>query len=250
MTRPAGEAAKTLCAAVESAGYEVHHQPLLELSSVSGLPVEQRQRVQDLDLYQHVVFISANAVRYGMAVLEDRWPQLPTGLHWYAIGTATAALLERFGINAVTPGSTMNSEGLLAIPQLQNVRDQRVLIVKGEGGRETLRQEFGRRGALVDELACYRRSLPKVPAGDLAARLAQWGIDMIMLSSGEGLKNLQLLLSPEETSKFKHICLIVPSERVASMALDAGFDQIVTAENASDVAMLRALQESKPGSGD
>jgi uroporphyrinogen-III synthase len=132
---------------------------------------------------------------------------------------------------------------------LQHVREQRVLIVKGQGGRATLTAELSRRGAAVDELACYRRGLPAIPAGQLAANLARWGIDVIMLSSGEGLANLQVLLSPAETTKLKHIGLIVPSERVAHLAREAGFEQIVTAENASDGAMLRALRTWQPGNG-
>jgi uroporphyrinogen-III synthase len=250
VTRPAGEAAVRLCAAVEAAGNEAYHQPLLTLAALPELSGPQRQRVLDLDRYQHVIFISGNAVQFGMAAVEGCWPQLPVELQWYAIGAATAAQLESHGITAVTPESDMSSEGLLAVSQLQQVRDQRVLIVKGEGGRATLAQELIGRGALVDELACYRREVPAMPPGSLAANLSSWGIDVILLSSGEGLANLQLLLSPTETSNFKHIFLVVPSKRVADQALEAGFDQIITAENASDVAMLCALQKSKPGCGD
>jgi uroporphyrinogen-III synthase len=206
--------------------------------------------VMELDQYQHIIFISANAVRFGMALVTDYWPQLPVGINWYGVGAATARGLEDFGIHAVTPGANMSSEGLLDLPYLRNVEGQRVLIVKGEGGRHTLRTELLQRGALVDELACYRRGLPDLPEGELAAQIARWEIDVILLSSGEGLANLLLLLSPAETSKLKAVGLIVPSERVAMMARQAGFDRVVTAENASDVAMLRALQEWRPGTGE
>jgi len=241
VTRPAGESSDALCAAVRAAGYRAYSQPLLELHALPQLGPVQRRMVQDLDRYQHVIFISGNAVHFGMSLVQDHWPQLPTGLNWYAVGAATAAALERHGITAVTPGHTMTSEGLLAVSRLQRVHRERVLIVKGEGGRDTLKQELTRRGAVVDELCCYRRRLPDIPAGELAARLCRWKIDVILLSSGEGLANLQLLLSPAETSKLKATGLIVPSERVAQMARDAGFGRVVTAENASDEAMLRAL---------
>jgi uroporphyrinogen-III synthase len=249
VTRPAGEASDTLCAAISAAGYEVYSQPLLELNALPQLPAVQRQLVLHLDKYQHIIFISANAVRFGMALVDDYWPQLPTGLNWYAIGAATAAVLARHGIAATTPEKVVSSEGLLAVSALQHVRNQRVLIVKGEGGRDTLATELTRRGAVVDELACYRRSLPELAAGELDAKLARWNIDVIMLSSGEGLANLQVLLSPAETTKLKHIGLIVPSERVAHLARETGFEQIVTAENASDEAMLRALRTWQQGTG-
>ncbi len=250
VTRPRGEAADTLCASLAAAGYRAHSQPLLELSGLPQLDAAQRHMVMEIDHYQHIIFISANAVRFGMALVTDFWPQMPVGINWYAVGTATARGLEKFGIHAVTPDSDMSSEGLLALPYLRNVEGQRVLIIKGEGGRHTLRAELLRRGALVDELACYRRGLPDLAAGELAARITRWEIDIILLSSGEGLANLLLLLSPAETSKLKAVGFIVPSERVAMLAREAGFDQIVTAENASDMAMLHALQEWRPGPGE
>jgi len=250
VTRPAGEASDTLCAALRAAGCIVYSQPLIELHSFSQPGAAQRQILLELDRYQHVIFISGNAVRYGMALVEDFWPQLPSGLHWYAVGAATAAQLERFGIVAKTPGSAMSSEGLLALPSLQGVRDERVLLVKGEGGRDTLRRELVSRGAKVEELACYRRTAPALPAGELAARLARWDVDVIMVSSGEGLANLRLLLSPAESSKFKAVGMIVPSSRVAALARDAGFDHVVTAVNASDVAMMDALGQWRRGVGE
>jgi len=135
----------------------------------------------------------------------------------------------------------MTSEGLLALPQLQDLTGQRVLLVKGEGGRQALATRLFERGAAVEELACYRRAAPSLGSGELAQKLDQWDIGLIMISSGEGLANLLALLSPAETTKFSYITLLVPSARVAEMALAAGFGRVITAENASDSAMLRAL---------
>ncbi len=142
------------------------------------------------------------------------------------------------------------SEGLLALPQLQEISGQRVLIIKGEGGRGAVREELGRRGARVDELACYRRDRPRYAAGEVAAKLSNWHIQVIMISSGEGLANLLTLLSQEETSKFTAIALLVPSQRIAGLAQEAGFKQVITAENASDAAMVRALEDWQKSAGE
>jgi uroporphyrinogen-III synthase len=205
-------------------------------------PVAARHQVLlELDQFRHIIFVSGNAVRWGMALIESRWPRLPVGLCWYAVGDATARLLSEYGVDAVTPGAAMTSEGLLDLPQLAQVVGQRVLIIKGEGGRAALAAELGRRGARVEELACYRRAPPVLAPGELAKKLSQWGIGLVMISSGEGLANMLALLSPAETTKFNHVTLLVPSSRVAQMAHAAGFSRVITAENASDSAMLRAL---------
>jgi uroporphyrinogen-III synthase len=241
VTRPEGAASDDLCAAVTDLGFEAHSQPLLTLTALASLDEPARQSVMALDNYEHVIFVSANAVRFGMAQIGDYWPQLPVGLRWYAIGSATAKLLSSYGVQALTPGENMTSEGLLALPELSAVDGARVLLVKGCGGRDKLRLELERRGARVDELACYERGLPALPPGELAERLERWKIAVILLSSGEGLANLQELLRPAETTKFIGTCLIVPSQRVAQQARDAGFTSVIVADNASDASMLHAL---------
>ena len=58
------------------------------------------------------------------------------------------------------------------------------------------------------------------------------------------------LLSPAETSKFVGITLLVPSQRIAGLAREAGFKRVITAENASDAAMLRALGDWQNSAGE
>ena len=184
-----------------------------------------------------------DAARIGLELISDRWPQFPVGVNCYAVGEATAAVLAGFGIRALTPGGNMTSEGLLALAPLADAADQRALIVKGEGGRDTLRAGLARRGAAVDELACYRRLCPTLPQGELAASLARWNIDAVVFSSGEAIVNFVELLRPAETTTLGSLCLVVPSERVARMARELGFSQVVTSANASDTAVLQALTD-------
>jgi uroporphyrinogen-III synthase len=249
VTRPTGQAER-LCASLARCGWRVFHQPLLELEPIEQLSPAQRRCVMELDIYGHVIFVSGNAVRFGMEHFADYWPQLPVGINWYAVGEATARLLETRGVTPISPGQAMTSEGLLALAPLQSIKGQRVLIVRGEGGRTLLKEELIRRGARVDEFACYRRQCPELPPGALSSLLEESGIQLILISSGEGLANLRALLSPEETTKFRHITLLVPSQRVAAQAAVAGFEQVVVAENASDSAMLRAVEAFTPGSGE
>lgn len=249
VTRPRGQA-DALCAALAQAGHSVHHLPLIEIQALPEPGPAARARLLALDEYRHVILVSGNAVQHGMAWIDNYWPQLPVGLNWYAVGGATADALRAFGVEALTPGVDMSSEGLLALPQLQQIAGERALIIRGEGGRGALLQELTRRGARVDELACYRRRCPDYAPGEVAARLGQWRIELAMISSGEGLANLLALLTPAETTKFVDITLLLPSARVADLARQAGFRRVAIAENASDGAMLRALETWQTNAGE
>ena len=118
VTRPAGQG-NDLCAALGRAGFSAHSLPLLQLLPLPELAPAQRQLVLDLDQFSHIIFVSGNAVRWGMAWIESCWPQLPVGLNWYAVGDASARLLSAYGVKVATPGAEMSTEGLLALPQLQ-----------------------------------------------------------------------------------------------------------------------------------
>ena len=243
VTRPAGQA-EALCADLVSRGFTPYEQPLLDLQRLPELSPRCQQAIENINSYQHLIFISGNAVRFGMEKILARWPQFPKEIKVYAIGSSTAAILREYGIEDVysTKGTAMTSESLLAIASLQGVQGQNVLIVKGQGGRTALADTLSKRGAVVDDLSCYQRKCPPLAAGELARKITSRGIQLILISSGEGLRNMLTLLSPAETIKLCVVPLIVPSDRVAKMAEEAGFSRVHTAQNASDVAMLDMVE--------
>ena len=242
VTRPAGAAAP-LCEALSHLGYAAHHQALLELHKLAGNTPEIETCIDSLQCYQHLIFISGNAVHFGMQAILARRQRLPQDLNVYAIGQTTARLLEGFGLSVICAGAEMTSESLLALQPLQQVYGQKILIIKGEGGRTSLRDALSARGAEVDELVCYQRKCPQLPPGDLAAKIAQWHIDVVLLSSGEGFDNMLTLLRPDETINLYAKPLIVPSARVAQMARDAGFTAVHEAKNATNAAMLEMVEQ-------
>ena len=253
VTRPPGQAG-ALCAELSARGFTPYEQPLLELFKLPKLLPEARRYIENLSQYQHLIFISGNAVRFGMENILPLWPQLPDGIKVYAIGSSTAGMLREYGIEAICTASAagvnsaMTSESLLAMEPLQGVEGQHVLIVKGLGGRAVLSEVLAGRGALVDNLACYQRQCPVLATGELAEKIAGWKIDLILISSGEGLANMLTLLSPAETIKLCTVPLIVPSGRVARMAEDVGFSAVHTAENASNAAMIEMVEHCSPTS--
>lgn len=244
VTRPSAQAAAT-AKAFRSLGFDVLEVPVLAIAPVVSAADQQaiRDRILDFDRYHWAIFVSQNAVQQGVAWLSDYWPQLPLHTRYLAIGAATGKALADAGLPVVgrpTIDSPMNSEALLAMPELADLREQAVLIFKGQGGRTHLADALVARGARVDQVALYRRQLPEGAVETVAAALAQ-GESVLSVHSGESLENLCLLLeSSRGLSQCLHWPLIVPGERVAQLAADRGFRHITVAVNASDEAMCRA----------
>jgi uroporphyrinogen-III synthase len=211
-----------------------------------------KNKILDFDLYQKAIFVSQNAVEFGMQWLEDYWPQLPTGIDFFAVGATTAKKLSAYGI-AVTDLATsgnggMTSEDLLRAPGLQQVDGEKIIIFRGCGGRGHMGDELRQRGAWVDYCELYERCLPAGAAQQLQhlGEKISAGTQRHLLSvhSGESLENLLQLLqaaAPSVKSSMLALPLLVPSQRIAASAEAAGFIHIVCAENATDDAMTRAL---------
>ncbi|AFU99534.1 uroporphyrinogen-III synthase [Simiduia agarivorans] len=246
LTRPAAQAAESR-AAFAALGFEVLDVPVLAIEPVTGEAERQaiRTRILDFDRYHWAVFVSQNAVREGVAWLSDYWPQLPLHTRYLAIGAATGRALEQAGLPVVgrpAIDSAMNSEALLALPELADLTDQAVLLFRGEGGRTHLADTLSARGARVDQLALYRRVLPDQAASSVAGALAA-GDAVLTVHSGESLDNLcQTLANQQALEACLTWPLVVPGERVAALAETRGFRHITVAVNASDNAMAEALQ--------
>ena len=162
-----------------------------------------------------------------------------------SVGAATGALLEDRGLPASWPAVGDDSEALLELPQLVDalsVRDPRVLIMRGEGGREFLADRLRGQGVAVDYLELYRRCLPVYPVGTLAHRVESERLNGLVVSSGQGLENLQHLAGAA-WPELSRLTLFVPSPRVAGQAVEAGAKNVVDCRGASAAALLAALRQ-------
>lgn len=231
VTRPALQA-DGLCSRIEALGGMAVKFPVL---SIEPLPVTPPERRYDL-----LIFISTNAVQHGQALLATQ-PQARIA----AVGSATAQALQALGHAIdVAPDHAASSETLLTHPLLLNP-PANILIVRGSGGRELLRDTLSARGSQVDVIDSYRRVATQPEALQLAAlkqQLAAEELDVITITSVEILHALATLLDADTLKLAQTRTLLAGSARIASAARAAGWQgECVIADSPQDAVLIAAL---------
>lgn len=239
VTRPRAQASR-LAGWIAEHGGEAVIFPLLEISPVAD-PAPLQAAIARLGTYSLAIFISPNAVDFGLpAILANHaWP---ASLRAVAIGQSSVALLARYGIdNALAPVDRFDSEALLELPELQQtcVAGKRVLIFRGNGGRELLADTLRERRAEVDYVACYQRSAP-ADAAPLQALWRNGRLDALTISSSEGLRNLVDLLDAPTRACLRSTPLFVPHPRIAELAQALAMQRVILTE-AADAGIIAAL---------
>lgn len=244
VTRPRHQAAGQAALLSRMGGHPIV-LPLLEITPVdegdSGYAL-LKSRILDLDLYHKIIFVSANAVRTGMELIDQYWPQLPVGIEWLAIGQQTCAQLSHYGISASQPEQGYDSEALLQLPALQSLQDQRILIMRGSGGRELLAQQLTQRGARVDYADLYQRTAPDYTCAEISSTIGNKHVAAALITSGEALHNLDRLIQQQPQLKnLKTALIIVPSSRIARLARPLGYTRVTVANGPDDRSMAEAV---------
>ena len=234
LTRPQADSER-LSEALQNEGFQTRVMPIITIEAIPTAEQAPAPSVSDDGL---CIFISANAVRFGLPQLGSALAR-DSDLTVIAVGNKTRDTLAAEGIQAQVPVRA-DSEGLLAMPALSAPDSRDVVIVKGEGGRELLALELTGRGARVTEWACYRRCWPEVDVSGLMEISA--GL-IVQASSGEMVSRLSKLLAGGGQADLFQSSIIVPSDRVARLATEIGWGQVIRADDASDDAFIRALKQ-------
>ena len=239
ITRPLHQAAP-LCRLFETEGAAVTRFPAIDIQPLAGggAPAAGGGTVGEFDL---IIFSSANAVRYGAALLDQR-----RDLRLAAIGPATAQALNQAGYRvSIRPAAGFDSENLLSQPELVSVAGHRILLVKGQGGRDLLEQQLKQRGAVLTLAEVYRRGRPAPTAAELAAlasRFERRQIQLITATSAEIGSNLLALATPALRRHFDAAHWLVPSARVAELLRQGGLAApLVRAASAADQDLVSAV---------
>ncbi len=267
VTRPRDQAVQ-LARRIEKAGGTPLLFPLLDITAVQDTNT-LREQISRLAQFNLAIFISPNAVNYGVAAIraagadpcpsqyvggksssgggaDGQLPQsagsvsnvsLPPSLKIATVGQGSAKALRELGIvNVIAPTERFDSEGLLALPEFQNVAGWKVMIFRGDGGRELLGDTLKARGATVEYAACYQRSKPKQDAGVLLAAKP----DAITVTSSEALDYLWQMLNDSARAALRDTPIFLPHARIAELAREQGWQQVQLTASGDD-GLLFAL---------
>ncbi len=225
---PAGE---RLCLRLAQLGAYCEAIALLEIQPLLPSPAAISAALSPAP--DALIFVSAAAVMYGVPLLRKQQAALLRKT-LYAVGPSTACQLEERGLTALTP-ATASSEGLLDMASLQSV--QRVLIVRGQGGRELLAQTLQERGCEVAYLEVYQRVLPAASTLRIATLLDAQPQLIVLITSAESLHHWRHCAG----QRWLQHRLLVISPRLAELAAEQGAPDIIVAAGARDDDIESAL---------
>lgn len=189
-----------------------------------------------------VIFTSSNAIDHS---IED-WQPNTSGTKYYCVGPATKATLAHYGISGEPLPLHFSSEGLLALPALQNVKGQTWIIVTGHRSKPLLAQALKQRGADVLIAPCYRRTCFTWQATDWQM-LTNSSIETVVSTSQESFACLlQQCNQPKKLAWLLSKKLLVINPMMQAIALRQGFlsPRILLASNASTAAIVKCLTDT------
>lgn len=239
VTRPRAQAGG-LVDAITAAGGTALLYPLLEIEAVDPAPL--RELATRLSDYALVFCVSPNAIEQALPHLLTAGPW-PPGTRAAAVGSGSEKAYARFGLTRIaSPQERFDSEALLELPEFQPqaVAGKKVLILRGDGGRELVRETLESRGATVDVVTCYHRRPPAQGPAPLMAAWEAGHLDAITVSSSEALRYLWQLLDKEGRRHLAATPLFVPHQRIAEGARALGLEQIILTPPA-DQGLLAGL---------
>lgn len=240
VTRPAG-LHHNLCHLLQQAGAIPIHHAAIEIAA----PEDERGREyakQHLDEFDIAIFISPTAVNTTLQYLkiENSRCQLAS------IGSRSQQALENAGLKVTIQPEGHDSESLLRNPALQadRITGNNIVIFRGEDGRDILGDSLQKRGAKIHYAAMYSRIRPSHDRALDTAFVST--LDAIIISSNEGLQNIYDMATEADTDSDRLLAtpLFVPGQRAETLALKLGFKHIIRAQNATDDAMITALENA------
>jgi uroporphyrinogen-III synthase len=240
VTRPAGQAAHFATALTEAGAIPVLF-PVLEISDIED-PSPLLDAAIRLDSFDLAVFVSPNAIQKALAVILARrgWP---AGLRVATIGKSSERELARHGIvDVISPPLRFDSEALLELPELMDMAGKRVIIFRGDGGREVLGDTLQARGASIEYLSCYRRGRPRLDPSPLLKLWEQGRLDAVTLTSSEGLRNFFDMVGRLGQAWLRKTPAFVPHVRIAEQAQALGLAQVIPTGPGDEGLMIGLVQ--------
>ena len=240
VTRPAGQAEHLATRLVDLGAVPLFFPVLTILPCADITPVIDAAIA--LDSYDLAVFVSPNAIEKTLDIILPRraWPEK---LRCIVLGKMSEKALRCRGINnVISPALSFDSEALIALPELQQVSGQRIVIFRGENGRELLSETLMARGAVVHLVTCYQRLRATSNAAPLLKHWEAGTLDAVTLTSSEGLRYFFDMVGHLGQAWLKKTPVFVTHQRIAAQALALGLKQVIPTAPGDDGLIAELMQ--------
>lgn len=241
VTRPVHQS-QPLVTAIEAQGGSAVRFPTLEIQARNAAAIVED--AYQLDTPDIAIFVSSNAVVHGLQYAEDA--------RIAVIGPATADAVEAADRPVdIMPYDGFDSEHLLQAAEMFDVAGKRVRIIRGQAGRELLADTLRERGAEVDYLGVYQRTLPLYRDDEVDALLAEWEagrVNVVTMMSVASFENLLAVLPESAWPMLARTPLVTPAERVLKQVLRQFPEMPVSLAGAPDAdALVRGILRAIDG---
>ncbi len=184
------------------------------------------KKLPPLAQVEHAIFISTNAINYFFSKLEQLRLIWPATIETTAIGQSSANALEKWKISVDHVPAMADSEHLLQFDFLQQIKNQTILLVKGEGGKIDITNTLLTRGANLISIDVYRRILPNINPQRIYSLWHDDVVDIILFTSQQSIQNIFTLFGENGRSWLCKTPCVVISERLAEAASLLGMQTI------------------------
>ncbi|NVK57018.1 MAG: uroporphyrinogen-III synthase [Alteromonadaceae bacterium] len=154
------------------------------------------------------------------------------------VGKSTAQILQQAALLTIVPEQE-NSEGVLALAPLNDCADQRILLLKGKGGRNVIDQELLNRGARLSVIDLYQRVPLSAP---VYSQTPCWSdIHGVIATSGE---QAQALINKFNTQPLANFRWLTVSERIANQLRQQGIRHVNICPKANNESLIAWIQQN------
>ena len=238
----AREQSAQFCEALRLLGADVIDLPTIRTEPVSDSTLID-EAIDNLAVYDWLIFTSANGVRYFIERLDKSDRDLrDVRAAILAIGPATAEAIRALHLKVDFLPDQFVAESILTAFSSHDLVGKKILLPRADQARDVLPHELERRGAKVDVVSTYRTVLPET-SRVLAEKVfsAKKCPDWITFTSSSTVKNFANLV-PIEQLKGVRIASIGPitSETIRQF----GFDVDVESRKYTTDGLLQVLTEA------
>ncbi len=171
--------------------------------------------INQLNTYNYLIFISTNAVKVFIDRMDLLSLKLPEDIILASIGKSTREVLrEKYQREVYCPDEVFDSEHLLDHLVFNNVQSKMALIIRGEGGRETLKKGLENKGAKVTYGECYKRKFLPINFKKIKKITGNFKNTIFLITSNESAEHFISEVKDEDKSWLMRCDLIVNHEKV------------------------------------